>query len=107
MASTMASTLPLSRPSEKFGTHSTSVDIGQKHSRAAVAKARLPSMNPRRARAQYRKETDSATTAESCGRDDTDGEALAVSTKYGRRAGRTYISRGFPKSAQTAPGLAP
>src|SRR6266516_2632587 len=27
MASTMASTLALSRPSEKFGTHSTSVDI--------------------------------------------------------------------------------
>src|SRR5579871_3006315 len=27
MASTIASTLDLSRPSEKFGTHSTSVDI--------------------------------------------------------------------------------
>src|SRR5580704_16943483 len=39
MASTMASTLALSRPSEKFGTHSTSVDIGQKHSRATAAEA--------------------------------------------------------------------
>src|ERR1700722_6502193 len=32
MASTMASTLVLSRPSEKFGTHSTSVDISTKNS---------------------------------------------------------------------------
>src|ERR1700691_6105704 len=32
MASTMASTLALSRPSEKLGTHSTSVDISQKNS---------------------------------------------------------------------------
>src|SRR5215831_4987384 len=31
MASTMASTLALSRPSEKFGTHSTSVDITGKN----------------------------------------------------------------------------
>jgi hypothetical protein len=30
MAATMAATLALSRPSEKFGTHSTSVDITQK-----------------------------------------------------------------------------
>src|SRR5258705_7888633 len=32
MASTIASTLDLSRPSEKFGTHSTSVDIREEHS---------------------------------------------------------------------------
>src|ERR1700692_3008171 len=32
MASTMASTLVLSRPSEKFGTHSTSVDIREEDS---------------------------------------------------------------------------
>src|SRR5205807_9516143 len=31
MASTIASTLALSRPSEKLGTHSTSVDICEKH----------------------------------------------------------------------------
>src|SRR5215469_15854694 len=31
MASIMASTLDLSRPSEKFGTHSTKVDIGEKN----------------------------------------------------------------------------
>src|ERR1051326_3421016 len=31
MASTIASTLALSRPSEKLGTHSTSVDIWEKH----------------------------------------------------------------------------
>src|SRR5215469_3580728 len=31
MASTMASTFALSRPSEKFGTHSTSVDITGKN----------------------------------------------------------------------------
>src|SRR6266566_1773761 len=35
MVSTMASTRALSRPSEKFGTHSTSVDIRQKHIRRA------------------------------------------------------------------------
>src|SRR6266851_3726208 len=43
MASIMASTFALSRPSEKFGTHSTSVDIGQKNSWAAVGKAMFPS----------------------------------------------------------------
>src|SRR5713101_101027 len=31
MAATIASTLDLSRPSEKFGTHSTMVDISEKH----------------------------------------------------------------------------
>src|SRR5512135_3098018 len=31
IAATMASTLALSRPSEKLGTHSTSVDIRDKH----------------------------------------------------------------------------
>src|SRR5450631_3325361 len=33
MAATIASTLDLSRPSEKFGTHSTMVDISEKHIR--------------------------------------------------------------------------
>src|ERR1700674_3868233 len=33
MASTRASTLALSRPSEKLGTHSTMVDIREKHRR--------------------------------------------------------------------------
>jgi hypothetical protein len=33
MASTIASTFALSRPSEKLGTHSTSVDIREKNIR--------------------------------------------------------------------------
>src|ERR1700722_10185601 len=37
----MASTFLGSHPSEKFGTHSTSVDIGEKNSRARVTEARL------------------------------------------------------------------
>src|SRR5215469_5641437 len=41
MASTMASTLALSRPSEKFGTHSTSVDITEEDSCAVRNHARL------------------------------------------------------------------
>src|ERR1017187_7595077 len=40
MASTMASTLDLSRPSEKLGTHSTSVDISRKNSWGRSAEAR-------------------------------------------------------------------
>src|ERR1017187_2116895 len=40
MAATMASTLALSRPSEKFGTHSTSVDIREKNSWRALTEAR-------------------------------------------------------------------
>src|SRR5271157_1196542 len=42
MALTMASTLDLSRPSEKLGTHSTSIDIGQKNIRAGLAEASFP-----------------------------------------------------------------
>src|SRR5579871_1668971 len=45
MASTMASTLALSRPSEKFGTHSTSVDITDEDSCAVRNHARL-TQNP-------------------------------------------------------------
>src|SRR5438270_13579285 len=37
MASTMASTMLLSRPSEKFGTHSTSVDITGKNKASPLA----------------------------------------------------------------------
>src|ERR1700728_2445438 len=54
MASTMASTLALSRPSEKFGTHSTSVDIGQKNSWGRRMEARRRShttCHPERRRA--------------------------------------------------------
>src|SRR2546426_8480610 len=39
MAATMASTRALSRPSEKLGTHSTSVDIRQKHIRQSCSAA--------------------------------------------------------------------
>src|SRR5205814_2073179 len=46
MASTMASTLALSRPSEKFGTHSMSVDMAGNYKdisvRAGCAKHRYP-----------------------------------------------------------------
>src|SRR5712671_3708448 len=41
MAPTMASTLVRSHPSEKFGTHSTSVDISQKNSWGLRMEARL------------------------------------------------------------------
>src|SRR5580704_5871353 len=55
MASTMASTLALSRPSEKLGTHSTSVDIGQKNSWAGGTEARRTSRlncHPKRSRTE-------------------------------------------------------
>jgi hypothetical protein len=45
MASTMASTFALSRPSEKFGTHSTSVDIGEKNSWRLTLEAREANVN--------------------------------------------------------------
>src|ERR1700690_1692090 len=41
MAATMESTLALSRPSEKLGTHSTSVDIRQEHSWDGARQARF------------------------------------------------------------------
>src|ERR1022692_451918 len=53
MALTMASTLAVSRPSEKFGTHSTNVDIGEKNSWRLRKEAREVRRSLRPSRPSY------------------------------------------------------